>query len=186
VRRWLGLTYVAIGTVACVPTYRVPRLKPTAEFTLTAENDSSGTTSRNVLVWVYKDEECERHPYGMRAGSDFGNSPVETTDPTPIAAGEPFVFSAYYGDSRFAQNRTCVSTGVFTPVAGHRYRALLAVSGEVTSCKLGVYDATSGQPEQIPISMPRYVCDDSGKTARPNGQPLWQNWHIKTMPIPVR
>jgi hypothetical protein len=91
----------------------------------------------------------------MRAGSDFGNSPVDTTDPTPIAAGEPFIFSGYYGDSRMAQNRTCVATGVFTPQAGHRYRALLVVEGQVTSCKLGVYDATSGKPEQIPMSMPK-------------------------------
>ena len=185
-RRWLGFTCVAIGIAGCVPTYRVPQLKPTAEFTLTAENDSSGTTSRNILVWVYKNEACERHPYGMRAGSDFGNSPVETTDPTPIAAGEPFIFSGYYGDSRMAQNRTCVATGVFTPQAGHRYRALLVVEGQVTSCKLGVYDATSGKPEQIPMSMPKYVCDDSGKTNRPNGQPLWQDWKIQVMPMPVR
>jgi hypothetical protein len=186
VRGLLGWTTIVVGLLGCVPYYRVPKLSPTAEFTLTETSDSSSTTSRNILVWVYKNSECERHPYGMRAGSDFGNSPTATTDPTPIAAGEPFVFTAYYGESRMAQNRTCDVTGVFTPQAGHRYRALFVVEGGVSSCKLGVYDATSGKDEQIDFAMPKYICDDNGKTNRPNGQPLWLDWKIQTAPGHVR
>jgi hypothetical protein len=176
---WMRLTGLLVGTVGCVSTYRVPELKPIAQFTATAENDESpSTTTRSFQVWVYKDESCQPHAYGKRAGWRFDNSTSLTTDPTPIAAGERFLFTAYYSDSRFARNRACAVTGAFTPLASHRYHALLEVEGDVSSCKLGVYDATSGHEERIDMSMPKYVCED-GKASRLNGQPLWLNWEVR-------
>lgn len=180
-RNWIRFAFIALGSIGCLPTYSVPRLKPTAEFSVTAESDASATTARNIIVWVYKNEECDRHEYGMRAGSKFENSSVISTDPTPIAAGERFVFTGYYIDARFAQNRACAATGIFTPQVNHHYRALLVVSGNVTTCRLGVYDTTSGDDEDVAISMPTYVCDSEGKTARLNGRPLWRNWQLPVL-----
>ena len=163
----------------CLPMYKLPDSKPSAEFFLDSQNDSHSTTLRTSYVWVFKDDECRRNEFGMRAGSVIKNDAAAGTPRTRILANEKFVFTATYGDARFAQNRQCAVTGSFTPLPSHTYKATLIVENNVSSCRLGVYDVSAGHDEQVEFSMPEHVCSDKGKSEIANGQPLWTNWRVK-------
>ena len=173
------LSCVVLGASGCLPIYTIPDDRPQAEFVLAAENESKGTTVRNVYTWVFKNEECEKTSHGMRAGSKVLGEKDKTTEPVKILAGEKFVFTSAYIDARFGQNRKCSITGSFVPQPNRKYKALLLVNEQVTACRLGIYDTTGGKEEQVPFVMPGYVCEDGGKTTRLNGQPLWTNWQIQ-------
>jgi len=168
----------AAGLAGCAAIYQAPASKPTAEFQLASTNDSSGTTSRSIQAWIWKNEECEQSEYGRRSGFKNTNDASIYLDPLRIVAGEKFVFTANYTDARFAQNRRCAITASFMPVAEHRYFALFLVGNDGLSCEVGVYDTTSGKNEKVPFSMPPHLCDGGGKSDRANGQPLTTNWVI--------
>jgi deoxyribodipyrimidine photolyase-like uncharacterized protein len=178
-RRILVPASLAFALAACLPTYEVSTAQDTAEFFLSTTNDSQSTTLRSAYVWAFKDEECTRSPLGMRAGQAVNNDSGATTTPLKVVANEKFVFTAGYIDARFAQNRQCSVTAAFVPRKNRRYKAQLVVSDDVRGCRVGVYDVTSNKDQQIEFSMPQYLCDDEGKTARLNGSPLWTDWQVQ-------
>lgn len=183
-RQAILLTCTAFGIVGCLPAYQIPLTKPSAEFVLVAENESRSTTIRSIYTWVFKNEDCEKSTYGMNAGSATLSESVSAVAPRRIAAGEKFVFTSAYIDARVGQNRQCSITGSFTPQPNHTYKALLLVNEQVTMCKLGIYDTTNHKDEQIEFFMPAFVCEDQGKSARPNGQPLWTDWRVRVIRTP--
>ena len=173
------LICLALAPAACLPVYEVSPANDTAEFFLSTTNDSTATTLRTAYVWVFKDEECTRSERGMRAGNAMNNDSEATTAPQKVLANEKFVFTASYGDARFAQNRRCAVTAGFIPRKNRRYKAQLVVTDDVRGCSLGIYDVTSSKDQQIEFSMPQYLCVDSGKSTSLNGRPLWTDWHIQ-------
>ena len=185
-RNLLGLVCLAIFTTGCISVHVVPTSRPTAEFSLATENDSQWTTLRTLGVEVFKSEQCEPHEYGVRAGGTTHNDAKASTPPYRILAGEKFVFTARYGDARFAQNRSCGVTGAFVPQVNRKYKALLTVSNDVRSCTLEVFDITSSKEERIDLLLPTYLCTPQGKTAILNGQPQWTNWEVVPGTINVR
>ena len=185
-RRIVVPACLAFGLAACLPAYEVSPTSETAEFFLSTTNDLQLTTLRTTYVWVFKDEECTRSALGMRAGNAMNNDREATTAPQKVLANERFVFTAAYGDARFAQNRNCAVTAAFVPRKNRRYRAELVVTDDVRGCSIGVYDVTSNRDQQIEFSMPQYLCGDSGKTTRLNGRPLWTDWHIQATVVSRR
>jgi hypothetical protein len=186
VRRIVVPAYLAFGLTACLPAYEVSPANDTAEFSLSATNDSQSTTLRSAYVWAFKDEERNRSELGMRAGQAINNDSGATTTPLKVVANEKFVFTAGYIDARFAQNRQCSVTAAFVPRKNRRYKAQLVVTDDVRGCRVGVYDVTSNKDQQIEFSMPKFVCGDEGKTARLNGRPLWTDWQVQVTVVSGR
>lgn len=160
----------------CASPYVAPSSKPTAEIYVVAENDSTSTILQNVYLWAFKDAECNTNEYGTRLGSVLSKKSPAKTPLHTIAANEPFVFTAVYSDARFMQNRLCAITGEFTPRPNKRYAVRLAVSDNVASCKLGVYDAADSGQAPIDFKMPDQVCEFGAGKTRKNGQPLRIQW----------
>lgn len=181
----LGLALLA----GCATVYELPADKPAADFQLSVLTDSTAGGSRAINTFMFKNEHCEASEYGARGTPKpvFGDADI-AADPVRILAGEKFVFTTFYADGRFAQVRQCGVTGAFVPQPGHRYKALLLVSGDVSACRLGIYDVTSGSDAQIPFSMPPQICELGGKIGRRNGRPLWTDYDIRfeASPTPGR
>jgi len=168
----------AILMAGCASTYVAPPSRPSAELYLQGESGPGSTMTRNVYMFALKDTECHKSDYGALLGKSISNEATTRTESARIRADEPFVFTAAYMDARFAQNRACAVTAVFTPKGDHNYAARLVVSQDVTSCELGVYDLTDGTGEPIDLTLPKYVCDYGEQTTRQNGQPLRIQWHV--------
>ena len=167
---------------ACMSTYQPAQGRQSAQFAAAQENNSTSTTLRNVYAQAFADEGCAASPDGTRLVSKMGNSDSARTDATPIAVGQPFVFSVFYMDARFGENRKCGVTGSFTPQPNRSYLGRISVKDEVRQCSLGVYDITSGTEERVDFNMPAYVCEGRDDSRRPNGRPLWTHWDITVQP----
>jgi len=74
-RFFVGLS-VVVGLAGCASTYSIPTSIPSAEIFVTAGNNPSAVTSRNVYLWAFKDEQCTASDHGTLAGRSnaFGSS----------------------------------------------------------------------------------------------------------------
>ncbi len=172
------LPFICLALLSgCASIYSAPQSKPTSEFYLVAENDSTGTTTQNVYLWAFKNTKCDTSDYGTRMGSVVSNSSPAMTPLQTVVANEPLVFTAVYVDSRFAQNRRCAITGEFTPLPNRRYVARLAVTKDVGACDLGLYDAAAGKQEAISFEMPEFICEYGATRKIKNGRPLRVQWY---------
>jgi len=137
-RFFVGLS-VAVGLTGCASTYSIPTSIPSAEIFVTAGNDPSAVTSRNVYLWAFKDEQCTASDHGTLAGRSFalGSSALAASEPQKIAANDKFVF---------------------TPEQRHLYKALIQVDDDVTQCGLGILDVTGGSEKRVAFAMPKYAC----------------------------
>jgi len=179
-RFFVGLS-VVVGLGGCASTYSIPTSTPSAGIFVTAGNNPSAVTSRNVYLWAFKDEQCTASDHGTLAGRSnaFGSSALAASEPQKIVANNKLVFTAGYIDSRFAQNRQCAVTAAFVPEEGHLYKALIQVDDDVTKCGLGILDVTGGSEKRVAFTMPKYACLFNSNIVRENGRPLWTNYVVR-------
>lgn len=179
--RLIALFPTLIGLAGCMSTYKAPSNLPSAEIFSEAETDEGNTISRMVWLEAFQNEECAESDNGIRLGASpsFANTRVTSSPLNVIAAEERFVFTAVYMDNRFGQNRQCSLTGSFLPNQGRRYKVVVKIDDQVTSCGLGLYDVTAGVEQQVEFTMPKYACRGRSKSASINGRPLWTNWRVR-------
>lgn len=172
-----------IAITGCATAYKLPKDLPSATYSLAAEIDASSTTGRTIYTLML-DESCNRSEYGSDGGkkSIFGSDPKIETTPIAIRAEKPLQFTTSYIDARFAENRACSVTGIFTPKTNHIYQARMKVEQNVTACKLGIVDISSGTEEPVDFTMPPYVCGEGKPSNVKNGRPLQLNWHFQVVP----
>ena len=162
--------------------YKLAEGEPFAEFFSEGASDSSATTVRNIQTWTSADANCKPNRRGERLGFDVHTGANAETKPVKIAAGEEFLFTISYMEGRFAGSRQCGVTGIFTPVAGRRYKGKLISINNVERCELGIYDVTDGSEQQVTFSMPEMSCLFTMKGQMPNGKPLWTVVKVNTLP----
>jgi len=143
---------------------------PSAQFSMEAGTDSAHTTSRGAQALAHEDLVCARSKHVLElAHGRIGHR----TPAVRIAVGAPFVFSAVYGETGFASEKSCLITASFTPVADHRYLAVLATRDQVAQCGLGIFDITAGDEQRVEFHMPEKNC-----IGEPNGRPTWIHHRI--------
>ena len=120
---------------------------------------------------------CKRNRYGVGLVSDLAIAPP--TPPARIGADGPFAFSAAYGETGFGIEKDCLITASFTPVSGHRYRAVLSVRDQVARCELAIFDMTSNERQAVDFHLPEMNC-----AGQPNGKPTWVRHEIHLTPAP--
>lgn len=171
----------------CVSAYKVPASLPTAELSVVATAVPGSTTSRAVTIAAIA-EQCGPSPYGAEVAHSFKNGSPETVTagPAPIAANGPFHFGVGYLDSGFAQNRSCMVRANFQPVAGRKYKGILTLKGEVTSCDLTLYDVTDGKEELAQLEMPPTLCLTQGNVPIPNGRSTQTDWSVQVQTTPSK
>lgn len=143
----------------------------TAQFALTGKTDSDQTLGRHYTVYRYVDDQCTKPKRGNRIHREKYVDDVETFDTINIPSSEPFIFQVDYEEKRRDTERSCSASIGFTPEAGRRYRADYLVSGQVSRCRITLYDVTEGEVEITPEIVPETMCTKRGATGNSNGVP---------------
>lgn len=179
----LLLPTLSLVIAGCATSYKLPKDSPSATYSLAVESDAASTTTRTVYTLML-DESCNRHPYGLGGGSKsvFGSDPKIETASIAVLAEKPLQFTTNYIDARFAQNKGCSVTGVFTPKTDHIYQARMKIEQDVSVCKLGIIDLSNGGEEQVDFTMPPYICGEGKPSDIKNGQAMQLNWSVKVVP----
>jgi hypothetical protein len=145
--------------------------------------------TEDFFVEAYDDANCALSKNGTRLANFFGPTKNvadhEAGTTVPVSSGKPFIFTYYYIDARFAQNRKCSLTVSFLPESGKSYNSYFYVDPEVTRC-----DATIYSPNDKPgnnVSSFAYNpnrCINGRNDGPRNGQATWINWSVVFSRIP--
>lgn len=142
--------------------------------------------TRQFFVEAYDDANCKLSEGGTRLATFFGpikDVPDDQDGKTvAIPAGKPFIFTNYYIDARYAQNRTCGLTVSFTPESGKTYESYFYVDAEVTGCDTAVGDQGS-KPEGDVASF-KYTenfCLGGANKGPTNRKGNWINWRVNVV-----
>ncbi|WP_189398108.1 hypothetical protein [Arenicella chitinivorans] len=143
----------------------------TAQFSLIGKTDSEKTLGRHYTVNRYLDDTCTKPKRGSRMYRAKYVDDVEVFDTIDIPSSEPFIFQVDYEEKRRDTERSCSASIGFNPEAGRRYRADYDVSGQVSRCRITLYDVTEGEVELTPEIVPETMCTKRGANGNSNGVP---------------
>lgn len=147
----------------------------TATLTVLAESDSEGTTGMHYAVVRYADQTCAKADKPRKLFRKKFASKKQNLGQTSIPASGKFWLQINYQESRRGQERFCDNLLGFDPKAGHDYRVSITVSGQVSMCKIEVFEGRSGQGlslEPIEHEHPEYSCKKVNKQGNPNSAPV--------------
>lgn len=149
-----------------------------AQISFHVDNDSVHTTGKNIYIRSYPDLSCKEGRIIARKVISAG--PSEDFGPYAFRANQPLIFEIWFGESRFAQNRSCAVMASFVPEPNRHYDISFHSVGQVAHCGADIRETGFEQGSQIAAQFPERVCIDNMR----NGQPDYLQWHIQFVPTP--
>lgn len=160
------LCAATLVTAGCVSTEIMVPSGASAELAMDLESNSSGGgMGQHWHVWKYQDSMCQAEEKAVRIARKRKNKPMEILH---LPADQPITLAFWYIEANFGQNRECSYTWTFTPKAGEKYRARLAVSPAV-HCNASISD-NAGAPVEMLSPENSCVIGLYGQRIR-NGEP---------------
>lgn len=177
----LGLAIAAAGGVLSGCVSGPPPLTSgakSADISFQVDNDSVHTTGKNIYIRSYPDFSCKEGR--LIARKVISAAPTEKFGPYAFQAGQPVIFEIWYGESRFAQNRSCAVRASFVPESNSHYRISFRSVDQVAHCGVDIRETDSEQDPQIKAQFPEHACFNNLK----NGESDYVQWQIHFVPIP--
>lgn len=158
----------------CVSTEIMAPSATTAELVMDIESNSlGGGMGQHWHVWKYQDSMCQAEEKGVRVAWKRKNKPMGSIH---VPVGKPITLAFWYIEANFSQNRECSYTWTFTPEAGEKYHAKLAVS-PMLQCSTYLTNST-GAPVETVRPIDSCVIGMYGQRVR-NGEPATINYRVK-------
>lgn len=178
----LGIMTAAMGAVLAGCADGPPPLAAgakSAEISFRVADDSVHTTGRNVAISTYPGSDCENRR--IVAFKGITARPIEKFGPYAFQADQPLNFEIWYGEARFAENRSCAVRASFVPEPNARYYISFHSVGQVAHCGISIRETGSKQDPQVAAQYPDRTCNQNLK----NGQPAYVEWQLHFVPTPA-
>ena len=146
-----------------------------------------GTKSK---VTQYADEQCNRRGRSDRLAEKRNLKGKHQFKPISIDADSNFIFQVSFEQKKLRQLKSCSSIANLELEAGHEYKVVYQVIGEVLGCSMSIYDLTAEQTVKqssssvstqesetqnlgmIAYNTPELSCLKIGKTGFKNNVPV--------------
>ncbi len=168
--------YVWVKSVVCIVAVCVPFFKGAngqenslASLEISATSDSENYKGMHYTVMRYGDGDCAKAPKKAKLFRKKYAKPEETFKTLEVNANEPYFFQVDYQEQRRLEERFCNYLVGFTPDADKQYKAIFAVSGQVSMCSIEIVDAESNEPIQAELVRPEMSCKKRNSKGNPNG-----------------
>lgn len=118
-----------------------------ANLTIEVKAESVKPKGTKYKVTQYADEKCGKRGKTDRLLEKRNAKGKHTFKPLSIDAESDFVFQVSFEQKQLRQLKSCSSIAKLSPKAGHEYKVVYEVNGEVLGCGLVIYDLTA--PEAL-------------------------------------
>ncbi len=143
----------------------------TSELTVAATSDSEGTTGMHYTVMRYANAKCQKAEKPRKLFRKKFASSKQAMGPTQIPVVDEFWFQVSYHENRRGEERSCDYLIGFKPKRSRKYEAVMALSGQVSSCQLLLFDITN-ERQKVEFVRPENSCKKVNQLGQPNGAPV--------------